>query len=150
MEAALREVQEFFGNDRIARVALDENYNVLGWIGGIKHNNGNVWEIHPLTVRPGYQRKGIGRAVVHDFEDHINELGGLTLWVGTDDENNLTTLSSVDLYENFLEKISKIQKFKGHPFEFYQKLGFVIVGVIPDANRPGKPDIYMAKRVNRR
>jgi hypothetical protein len=30
----------------------------------------------------------------------------------------------------------------------YQKLGFVIVGVMPDANGPGKPDIYMAKRVS--
>jgi aminoglycoside 6'-N-acetyltransferase I len=33
--------------------------------------------------------------------------------------------------------------------EFYRKLGFVIVGVVPDANGPGKPDILMAKRVGR-
>jgi len=33
------------------------------------------------------------------------------------------------------------------PFEFYQKCGFVIVGVVPDANGLGKPDILMAKRV---
>jgi len=32
-------------------------------------------------------------------------------------------------------------------YEFYQKLGFVIVGVMPDANSFGKPDIYLAKRV---
>jgi len=32
-------------------------------------------------------------------------------------------------------------------YEFYQKLGFVIVGVMPDANSVGKPDIYLAKRV---
>jgi hypothetical protein len=31
--------------------------------------------------------------------------------------------------------------------EFYQKLGYVIVGVIPDANGFGKPDIFMAKRL---
>lgn len=29
--------------------------------------------------------------------------------------------------------------------EFYQKMGFAIVGVMPDANGIGKPDIYIAK-----
>ena len=32
-------------------------------------------------------------------------------------------------------------------YEFYQKIGFSFVGVIPDANGFGKPDIIMAKRV---
>jgi aminoglycoside 6'-N-acetyltransferase I len=33
--------------------------------------------------------------------------------------------------------------------EFYQKQGFVIIGVMPDANGLGKPDILMAKSVVR-
>jgi hypothetical protein len=33
------------------------------------------------------------------------------------------------------------------PYEFYQKMGFSLVGVMSDANGPGEPDIYMAKRV---
>ena len=36
-----------------------------------------------------------------------------------------------------------------HPYEFYQKQGFVIIGVMPDANGLGKPDILMAKSVVR-
>jgi hypothetical protein len=28
-------------------------------------------------------------------------------------------------------------------------MGFVVVGVLPDANGPGKPDMLMAKRVGR-
>jgi len=36
-----------------------------------------------------------------------------------------------------------------HAEAFYQKCGFVIVGVVPDANGLGKPDILMAKRVPR-
>ncbi|MDR3085239.1 MAG: hypothetical protein LBU47_02880 [Christensenellaceae bacterium] len=35
------------------------------------------------------------------------------------------------------------------PVEFYQKQGYQIVGVIPDANGPGKPDLYMAKGLRR-
>jgi len=30
------------------------------------------------------------------------------------------------------------------------KLGFAIVGVLPDANGPGKPNILLAKRVDGR
>jgi aminoglycoside 6'-N-acetyltransferase I len=45
------------------------------------------------------------------------------------------------------DKVKNIQNFKGHPYEFYQKMGYVITGVVPDANGRGKPDIMMSKRV---
>jgi aminoglycoside 6'-N-acetyltransferase I len=32
-----------------------------------------------------------------------------------------------------------------HPFLFYRKLGYVVTGLMPDANGRGKPDIYMSK-----
>jgi aminoglycoside 6'-N-acetyltransferase I len=59
----------------------------------------------------------------------------------------LTSLGGRDLYPNVLEHAANIQNLAGHPYEFYQKVGYVVVGVIPDANGPGKPDIYMAKRL---
>ena len=61
----------------------------------------------------------------------------------------MTTLSGVDLYPNVWEHVSRIRNLRGHPYEFYIKLGFVITGVVPDANGPGKPDIIMSKRVSR-
>jgi aminoglycoside 6'-N-acetyltransferase I len=81
------------------------------------------------------------------LEKRVRERGGLTLWLGTDDEDNMTTLAGVNLYPNVFEHIATIKNLHGHPYEFYQKCGFVIVGVVPDANGPGKPDIYMAKPV---
>jgi aminoglycoside 6'-N-acetyltransferase I len=148
-KSALEEVQESFGAGRISRVAIDGSGSVLGWIGGIRKYRGNVWELHPLAVRPNCQGKGIGRALVTDLEDRVRDKGGFTIWLGADDENNMTTLAGIDLYPNVFEHIAKIRNLHGHPYEFYQKCGFVIVGVVPDANGPGKPDIYMAKRVSR-
>ena len=46
-----------------------------------------------------------------------------------------------------LGHLAQIRNLNNHPYEFYQKVGFTIVGVIPDANGFGKPDIMMAKRV---
>lgn len=146
INSALQEVQESFGVNRISRVAVDGDA-VLGWIGGISQYDGNVWELHPLVVQSDCRRKGIGRSLVSDLEDRVRERDGFTLWVGTDDEDDMTTLAGVDLYPNVFQHIAKIKNLRGHPYEFYQKLGFVIVGVMPDANGLGKPDIFMAKRI---
>jgi aminoglycoside 6'-N-acetyltransferase I len=149
MESALEEVRESFGPDRLSRVAVDEAGTALGWVGGIRQYDGQVWELHPLVVRPDCQRQGIGRALVADLETRVREQGGLTLWLGTDDETYMTTLAGVNLYPNVWEHVAQIKNLRGHPYEFYQKLGFVIVGVMPDANGRGKPDIFMAKSVRR-
>ena len=147
MTTALEEVRESFGKDRISRIALDTNGEIVGWIGGLSLYDGHVWEIHPLVVKPRRQGGGIGRQLVRDFEDLVRERGGLTIWVGTDDENDMTTLTGVDLYPNVLEHLARIRNLRRHPYEFYQKLGFVITGVMPDANGRGKPDIFLARRV---
>ena len=147
MSAALEEVRASLAPNRISRVAVDKDGSVLGWIGGISEYDGHVWELHPLVVHPDRRGKGIGRALVTDLEEQVRQRGGLTLRVGTDDEDNMTTLGGVDLYPNVLGHLASIRNLRGHPYQFYQKLGFVIVGVMPDANGPGKPDIYMAKRV---
>jgi len=146
VDEALQEVREALGEGRICRVALDEDGEVLGWIGGIPSYDGNVWELHPLVVRADIQRRGIGRALVADLEARVRERGAMTIWLGSDDETGMTSVSGVDLYPNVLEHLARIEDLRGHPYSFYQKLGFTIIGVMPDANGPGKPDIYMAKR----
>ena len=145
----MEEVRQSFGLGRISRIALEESGIVVGWIGGISRYEGRVWELHPLVVRVQYQGKGIGRALVADFEDRVKEFGGLTISLGTDDEDYRTTLSGINLYPNVLEHLAQIKNFHHHPYEFYQKLGYVIVGVMPDANGLGKPDILMAKSIVR-
>ena len=148
LEEGLEEVHEMLQTERICRVAVDEQGNLLGVIGGIPQYDGHVWELHPLAVQPNMQSKGVGRVLVEDFEEQVRLKGGLTITLGSDDDDNMTSLSGVDLYENLWAKIQNIRNLKNHPFEFYQKLGYIITGVVPDANGVGKPDILMSKRVN--
>jgi aminoglycoside 6'-N-acetyltransferase I len=147
LDAAEQEVQESFAPDRLSLIAVDDNDEVIGWIGGIEQYDGHVWELHPLAVRPDRQREGIGRALVEALEQRVKERGGITLWVGSDDEKGLTNLHGVDLYPDVLSNLANVRNLKQHPLEFYRKMGFVVVGVMPDANGFGKPDIFMAKRV---
>ncbi len=146
-ESALAEVQESLEPGRISRVALDETGAVLGWIGGISTYHGKAWELHPLVVAPIAQRRGVGRALVLDLEAQVRARGGLTILLGTDDTINRTSLGGVDLYPDVLAHAAGIRNLHDHPFGFYQRLGFEVVGVYPDVNGFGKPDILMAKRV---
>lgn len=147
LEAARQEVQEALQPDRISRIAVDDQGLVLGWIGGISGYGGHAWELHPLVVHPDFQGQGIGQVLVADFEQQVSERGGLTVYLGSDDQDDMTTLAGTDLYPNVLDHLGRIENLRRHPFEFYQKQGYAIVGVIPDANGLGQPDILMAKRI---
>lgn len=149
LQSAREEVHESFTPERISRVAVDEHGQALGWIGGISQYRGHVWELHPLVVRPDQQRRGIGRALVVDLEAQVRQRGGLTILLGSDDEENMTSLGGVDLYPDVLDHLSSIRNLRDHPYTFYQRVGFSIVGCIPDANGWGKPDLMLAKRVGR-
>lgn len=146
LDAALEEVRESFGAERISRIAVDDDGTVLGWIGGMPFY-ALVWELHPLVVKMDQQGKGIGRVLVADLEAQVRARGGLTLMLGSDDQDDMTTLAGIDLYPNVWEHVARVQNLRRHPYEFYQKLGYSIIGVMPDANGIGKPDILMAKRV---
>ncbi len=147
MAAALDEVRESLQPGRLSRVALDETGTAVGWIGGISHYHGKAWELHPLVVRSDWGGEGLGRALVTDLEEQVRALGAVTLWLGADDEDFRTSLGGVDLYPDVLAHLASIRNLRGHPYEFYQKLGFTVVGVMPDANGFGRPDIFLAKRV---
>lgn len=132
-----------------ARVAL-EGSDVLGWVGGLPEYAGRVWELHPMVVRRAHRRRGIGRALAAAFEAEAARRGGLTATLGTDDDSGMTSLADVDLYENTPRHIAALRDLgRAHPFLFYLRLGYVVTGVMPDANGVGRPDIYMSKRLRR-
>ena len=77
-------------------------------------------------------------------------MSALTITLGTDDDSGMTSLAGVDLYSDVPRHIAELRDLgRSHPFLFYRKLGFVVTGVMPDANGPGRPDIYMSKPMRR-
>jgi aminoglycoside 6'-N-acetyltransferase I len=130
---------------RISIVALD-GYKAVGWIAGFE-TYGSAFEIHPLVVRYNYQGQGIGRRLLEVFEQRVAAYGSCTAYVGSDDEGACTNVGAQDLFPNVLDKARHIENLKAHPFAFYKRCGYEVVGLLPDVNGFGKPDIWLAKRV---
>ena len=147
-DCAEEEVETCLNPDRIALIAVDSD-EVVGFIGAIPQYGVTGWELHPLVVLAACQNTGIGSQLIQALESEVASRGGLTIYLGTDDEFGKTSLSQTDLFEDTFSKIVTIRNLNRHPYEFYQKMGYRIVGVIPDANGMGKPDIWMAKCILR-
>lgn len=147
LESARAEVERVI-QDGFARAMLRGEL-LLGWIGGLPEYDGRVWELHPIVVRQEYRRQGVGWKLVDAFEREAARRGALTVTLGTDDDTGITSLAGVNLYDNLPRHISEIRDLgHEHPFLFYQRLGYIVTGVMPDANGRGLPDIYMSKAVH--
>ncbi len=145
-DCALEEVERCLEEDRIAMMAVEDG-QLIGFAGAIPQYGITGWELHPIVVRKSKQFRGIGTMLIKALEREVANKGGVTIYLGTDDEHGKTSLSDTDLYEDTFSKIVSIKNYRSHPYEFYLKMGYKIVGVIPDANGIGKPDIWMAKRI---
>jgi aminoglycoside 6'-N-acetyltransferase I len=141
------EVIESISAERVSRVARSAEGAVIGWIGAIRQYDGTVWELHPIVVDGPHRRHGVGRALILDLESILTARGALTLWAGSDDLAGETSLGGVDLYSALPKRLAAVHSWGGHPLPFYRRLGFHVVGVMPDANGPGRPDIFLAKRL---
>jgi aminoglycoside 6'-N-acetyltransferase I len=142
----IKELETMLQEDQIIIVALKAS-TVIGFIGAQRQYKQTGYELHPLVVKEAYRFNGIGKALVSRLEEAVLKRGGIMLYLGTDDEDYKTSLSQVDLFEDPFTAIKTIENYKNHPYSFYLKQGYKIVGVMPDANGLRKPDIMMAKRL---
>lgn len=147
IDECFKEVHESLDIEKISRIAIDEEENVLAWTIGAEIYDGHTWELELLVVKRDSKLKGIGRKMLEDFEKQVRKRKGTVVFLGSDDENNRTSLGGIELYPNPLEHLANIQNVGGHPYEFYLKCGYTITGVIPHANGFGKPDIWMTKQL---
>ncbi|MBM3650457.1 MAG: GNAT family N-acetyltransferase [Alphaproteobacteria bacterium] len=124
-----------------------EDGRVAGWIGAIRaYSHG--WELHPLVVAPARQRNGIGSALLTALEARARREGILALFLGSDDDYGGTTLYGHDLWSDVGHHSATVQPTaRGHALSFYRRHGFQVIGVLPDVNGFGRPDILLAKRL---
>ncbi|GHU78247.1 aminoglycoside N-acetyltransferase AAC(6')-Ii [Spirochaetia bacterium] len=121
---------------------------LIGWA-GLRPMYPVTWELHPLVIAKEYQGKGYGKLLINRLEEEAKMAGIIGIVLGTDDETNSTSLSACGLTgENIFSEISNIRNRKNHPYEFYKKCGYSIIGAIPNANGINKLDIWMWKDIN--
>lgn len=132
--------------DWLGHAAL-EGDRLVGWIGAIRtYSHG--WEIHPLVVAPACQRHGVGSALLASLEARARGAGVLTLFLGSDDDYGGTTLFGRHLWPDVVSHIAAMEATaRGHALTFYRRHGYEIVGLLPDVNGAGRPDIMLAKRL---
>ena len=72
----------------------------------------------------------------------------MTLYLGSDDDGPApgTSAGGVDLFPDVLSHAVSLRVID-HLIGYYLREGFVVNGLIRDANGPGKPDVLMAKRI---
>jgi aminoglycoside 6'-N-acetyltransferase I len=146
MAAARQQVSTFIGRQERLAIAAVEGERLLGWIGAIRHSR-HAWELHPLVVDPAHQRRGCGTLLVKALEDEARRAGICTIWLGADDDFGGTSLFGLDLFPDVLGRLQRLIATGKHPYAFYRRQGYALVGVLPDVEGPGRHDILMAKRI---
>ena len=147
--AALTEIEDSLKHDkrRISAVAVADD-TAIGWVAGFETYS-HAFELHPIVVRPDCQHQGVGRALLQTFEQAARVFGALTVYLGADDHICATSLGGAPLFPDVLRRAQGIRNLQHHQYEFYQRCGYEIVGVLPDASGPGQPDIWLAKSLSR-
>ena len=143
VSAAYGTVNEFAQDQHIAFGAFADS-SLVGWIGATPSYNGNVWEIQLLGVTPEWQRIGIATALVRILISAVGHVGCHTVCVWCDDETNSTSIGGCNLFPRPLDALARLESGPRHAGGFYEHIGFVRCGILPDANGPGKPDILYA------
>ena len=146
LETALIEVDECIQEPNIC-LGIKADNELAGWI-GLRPMYEKTWELHPMVIKKEHQGKGYGKQLLYELERLGRLKGVIGIFAGSDDETNSTSLSERELNEeNIFQEIMNVKNYKNHPYEFYRKCGYIITGIIPNANGLKKPDILLWKDI---
>jgi aminoglycoside 6'-N-acetyltransferase I len=149
IKEATDEVYECIKDKNIC-IGIKVEKKLIGWV-GLRPMYEKTWELHPMVIKKEFQKKGYGNILINELEKTAATNGIIGIVAGSDDETNSTSLSDKTITgENIFEEIKNIKNYKNHPYEFYEKCGYKIIGIIPNANGPQKPDIWLWKDIRKK
>ena len=147
-EEARETVNESIEKENI-HIGIKVGGRLAGWA-GIRPMYKKTWELHPMVISTEFQGRGLGKALLEELESQGRERGVIGIFAGSDDETFKTSISEKEITgENIFYEIQNIKNYNNHPYEFYMKCGYSIVGLIPNANGPNKPDIFLWKDIRK-
>jgi len=145
---AFIEVKECIKGANIC-IGIKLENRLIGWA-GLRQMYEKTWELHPIVVKKEFQGKKYGQKLLNELERIAYKNGIIGIVAGSDDETNSTSLSDKKINgENIFDEIKSIKNYKNHPFEFYKKCSYSIIGIIPNANGQNKPDIWLWKDIRK-
>ena len=129
MASARREVGEFFAEGRISRIAVESDGTVIGWVGAIRAYDGFAWELAPAGGEAGAAR---GEALAGGWSPTSRTGCGSAAasrsgWAPTT-RTTRRPLGESSCTTTCFGHLARIRNLNGHPYEFYRKVGFTIVG----------------------
>jgi len=125
----------------------EESSRVIAFVGVLHHVFPKAYQIEPLIVEHQFRRQGIGGKLLELTEFKLKQEGIHTLFITAQDTESSTNLSGQDFYaDNPLALLANIE-YSNHPMRFYEKRGYHITGIIPDANGFGRPEYILSKRI---
>lgn len=146
-EETVRAVSEWFGQRRAHVTAYDDG-SLVGYATAAPMDGFDIWRMDWMAVAPEYRGRGLGVAVLRRLEQHAHSEGARTFLTSVGDDGAMasTSLWGKNLFEpDVLHHLGQLQELRPYALGFYRHAGYSVVGVLPDANGPGMPEILLAR-----
>ena len=144
---ALADVVQFAPED-LGLIARDPEGTPIGWLRAEHFPGQASAEIKLVAVQPTRRRQGVARTLVMAAEERMRSQDCVTMLATVGDTRGRTNLYGVDVTEDAPGLLAGFHCHADHPAGFFLRVGYRLVGLLPDAYGPGKHDLTLARRIS--
>lgn len=143
---ALADVVQFAPAD-LSLVARDPEGTPIGWLRAEHFRGQASAEIKLVAVHPARRRQEVARTLVMAAEERMSGNACVTMLATVGDTRGRTSLYGIDVTEDAPRLLAGFHCHADHPAGFFLRIGYRLVGLLPDAYGPGKHDLTLARRI---